>query len=272
MNFQKGEANTKILITILVILIIIMEGILAYKSIQNKENATVFVSSEDNSSISTNILFKKKLGADGDSLTALCDDDITYTQQISDNNNMSNLNNIAMGGATIATGTIYKETGKNRHWISQSVLNLNEDNDYILIGGGINDYWNNVPLGSNTENMTDTIDSNTFYGGLELLCRNLLDKFTTGQKIGFVINHKINDTFKSKNSIGLTFNDYYQAIKIVLYKYSIPFIDLSKDSCFNTELPIYKQYTKNNHDGVHPTTTGYKLFYVDKITAFLKSL
>ena len=127
-------------------------------------------------------------------------------------------------------------------------------------------------MGSNTENMTDTINSDTFYGGLELLCRNLLEKFTKGQKIGFVINHKINDTFQTKNSIGLTYHDYYKAIKIVLHKYSIPYIDLSKDSCFNTELPIYKQYTKNNYDGVHPTTIGYELFYVDKITTFLKSL
>lgn len=219
-----------------------------------------------------NILFKKNLGADGDSITALCKDNITYTQQIFTNNNMSNLNNIAVNGATIATGTTNKKTGENRHWISQSVLNLNDNNDYILVSGGINDYWNNVPLGSYTENMTNTINSDTFYGGLELLCRNLLGKFTNGQKIGFVINHKINDVFESKNSIGLTYHDYYEAIKIVLYKYSIPFVDLSRDSCFNTEIPIYKQYTKNNYDGVHPTTIGYKLFYVDKITTFLKSL
>ena len=271
MKAQTGEAGIKILIIILVILIIAMGGILGYKIIQDEEKAVMAVSEEEILN-SNNVLFHKNLGADGDSLTAFCSNDTTYTQQICDNNKMSNLNNIAKGGATIATGTTYRKTGENRHWICQSVLNLNNNNDYILVGGGINDYANSVPLGSITENMTASINSDTFYGGLELLCRNLLGKFTNGQKIGFVINHKINDTFKTKNSIGLTFNDYYQAIKIVLNKYSIPFIDLSTESCFNTELPIYKEYTQNDHDGIHPTTIGYQLFYVDKITAFLKTL
>lgn len=219
-----------------------------------------------------NPLSYKKLGADGDSLIANTSSLAgfkTGVEQIADNNNMT-LQDLAVGGGTIATGTT--SNGNNRHWICQSVLNLNTDNDYILVGGGVNDYWNNVPLGAISQDFTSEIDSTTFFGGLETLCRNLLNRFNQGQKIGFIVYHKINNIFTTTNSLNLTYKDYYNAILEVMDKYSIPVINLAKTSCFNTAFDYYKNYTLNNNDGVHPSTQGYKLFYVNKITAFMKTL
>lgn len=65
-----------------------------------------------------------------------------------------------------------------------------------------------------------------------------------------------------------TLNDYYQAIRDVCDKYSIPYCDLSKKSCLNTELETYRQYIDYNADGsdhlsgVHPNDSGIRTFYV----------
>lgn len=211
----------------------------------------------------------KLLSLNGDSLCQGNENEnISFGNIIATNNNMQ-FENIAVGGATIATETYKNETA--RHWICNTIENMSAAADYILIGGGVNDYWDNVYLGSITNDMSTEVDNTTFYGALEFMCRKLLERFP-GKKIGFVIYHKVNRIFNTANDIGITYQNYYDATKEVLEKYSIPYIDLSKLSGFNTELLYYKTNYTCGGDGIHPTTEGYNKFYVDKITNFMKSL
>lgn len=221
-----------------------------------------------------NSLIGRKIALNGDSICANNSaTSMSYGYQIANDNYMT-IKNVAVGGGTIAYGTT--SGGTNRHWICNTISSMPDDADYILFEGGINDYWLNVPLGAITSTMTDTIDNTTFYGALESICRQALNKWTN-KKIGFVITHKINATWRTNNSNSNTFADFHQAILDVCKKYSIPVCDLYSTSTFNTELSAYLPYTTDDDnsgtgDGVHPTTEGYKLFYVDKITSFLKSL
>jgi lysophospholipase L1-like esterase len=219
-----------------------------------------------------NKLLGKKLGCDGDSIMYGAENTTSYANLIVANNNMT-LNKVARSGATIATGT----TGSsgNRHWICEGVLTIDTDCDYVIINGGINDYWNDVPMGTFIESYTDAVDSTTFYGALETLCRNLLSRFPT-KKIAFITNHHIKNTYYTvRSSSHLAFKDYLDAIYKVMNKYGIKIIDVGNNTHMNTALSQYLPYTIEDggqYDGTHPTIQGYNLFYVDYITSELNNL
>lgn len=224
------------------------------------------------SNLFTNVkLLNKSLALDGDSICQGFDGQGGYGKIISKNNAMT-YNNQSVGGGTIATGTYSGETP--RHWISTNIDNMPKSN-YVLIEGGINDYYNSVPLGTfdpNLEGDKTRFDTTTFYGALDYLFTTLIDEFRSqGCKIAFLIQHKVNRVYMQENSINLTYNDYYDAIINSCKKYAIPVIDLYKTSGFDTFFTSLKAYTHNS-DGLHPTETGYKRYYVDQITSFLNSL
>lgn len=209
---------------------------------------------------SLNKLKYLKIGADGDSVSAGVSGNSSYITQIASQFDCQ-LQNLSVGGGTIATGTT--QNGQPRHHICTSVNSLDNNCDIVLLSGGINDYWQKVPMGSITNDYTSPVDSDTFYGGLETLCRNVLNKFRT-QKIAFVTYHKINDIYYTNNSSTgekHTFKEYLDAIYEVMNKYSIPVIDINSKGRFNTAITYYKDNYTTSSDGVHPTTLGYTNFY-----------
>ena len=156
--------------------------------------------------------------------------------------------------------------GTARHWLCKSVDEIDTDADYIVIEGGINEYFMGRPIGQITEDMTGVVDITTTIGATEHLCRRLLKK-CIGKKLLFVLVPKANNiayTPLSYSIEGSTWTTYHDAILSVLRKYSIPVVDLFTTSAFNTELSEYLVYTMNN-DGVHPNKEGYELFYVPQI-------
>lgn len=179
--------------------------------------------------------------------------------------------NKGIGGGTIAKNTYYTNGTTPRHWICDTVNTMRTDCDYAIFEGGRNDYGVNVPLGTLTTDYTGTIDNTTFYGGLEYLFRQALLKFK-GKKIGFIIIHKANAEPYTRNSIGLTMNDYYNAIIETCNKYSIPVCDLYKNSGLITAINELKTSYTDSSDGLHPNALGYELYYVPKISAWMKTL
>ena len=216
----------------------------------------------DNKDNINNKLYGLNLGIDGDSICADSNEHKSFGYLIAQEYNM-NLNNIAVGGGTIASGTV-TSTGANRHWICESIKNLNSNNNIVIVGGGVNDYWNNVPLGEYNSILVNNPDTTNFYGALESIAQTLLNKFTTS-KLFFIVYHNINDIFWTNNSLDLTYTDYYNAIVKVMNKYGIPVIDIHKKGRFNTYIELYKNTYTQNKDGVHPNELGYQTFYNDII-------
>lgn len=176
----------------------------------------------------------------------------------------------AVSGATIAN---LSSRYPDKHCICTSIDTMAEDANYIIFEGGYNDWLLWTQIGTLTDTMSGDLDDTKFYGALESICRQALAKWENG-KIGFIITHKINDAWRTQKQEGATYptlDGYYQAIKNVCEKYSIPYLDLSKVSRLNTELQNYKKYTYNS-DGVHPTKDGYQIFYVDTITKWMENL
>ena len=204
---------------------------------------------------SSNPLSGKILAANGDSIAAGAGNNGDGFPELVASANGMTLQNIAVGGATIATGTAAS------HYICSTISDMRSDADYVLLEGGVNDPDFSVSLGSLSSGYTATLTTTTFAGGFETMLKNAIARFP-GKKIGYVFVHKCGN-----------FSDtWYNMAVSALKKWGIPYCDLY------TEVPplgfidsLRTTYTSSG-DGYHPNQAGYEAYYVDKITAFLKSL
>lgn len=215
-------------------------------------------------------LYKKKVTLNGDSIAYGQGTGGTgFMDYIAEKYSMT-LDKKAVSGGTIAD---LSARYPDKHSVCTSVDTMAEDADYVIFEGGYNDWYLWTQIGAITDTMSDDLDTSKFYGALESICRQALEIWK-GKKIGFVITHKINDAWRTQKQEGNTYptlEGYYDAIRKVCDKYSIPYLDLSRISRFNTEIEDYKPYTYNS-DGIHPTEDGYKIFYVDAITKWMENL
>lgn len=212
--------------------------------------------------MASNPLSGKILAVTGDSICYGTGYTGGYAKIIGDENNMT-VQNIAVGGATVAyIGGDFT--------ICQSISDLRADADYVLLEGGGNDaQYNNtgVTLGSLTSGYTDSLNINTFAGAFETMLKSAIARFPTA-KIGYIFIHKCVDNFDSRVA-----NSYYGIAKQACEKWGIPYCDL------NTQAPaighisaLASAYTVNGGDGIHLNEQGYRLFYIPKITAWMKGL
>lgn len=233
-------------------------------------NNNIEVPQIDIAKITKSNLYEKKVTLNGDSIAFGAGTGGTgFIDYIASKYNMT-LDKKAVSGATIAN---LSSRYPDKHCICTSIDTMAEDANYIIFEGGYNDWLLWTQIGTLTDTMSGDLDDTKFYGALESICRQALAKWENG-KIGFIITHKINDAWRTQKQEGATYptlDGYYQAIKNVCEKYSIPYLDLSKVSRLNTELQNYKKYTYNS-DGVHPTKDGYQIFYVDTIARWMENL
>lgn len=211
----------------------------------------------------TNPLYGKKLCCDGDSIMYGVGFTGGFAKIIGEANNMT-VQNIAVSGGTIRSGTTWSDGG-NRHWICESIETLDTDGDYYLFDGGVNDINSRTTMGSVSWGYEATLDTTTFCGAFEQCCKTLATKYA-GKKVGYVFTHRI---WKQTDTLAESFFDNAMPI---LKKWGIPFINLMElDPPINDIASLKSAYT-NNGDGWHPNEQGYRLFYVDKITAWMKTL
>ena len=202
-----------------------------------------------------NPLSGKILAVTGDSICYGASYAGGYAGIIATENNMT-VQNLGENGRCIADFD-------NKTGIYASIADMRSDADYILLEGGTND-TGDVQLGTITSGYTDTLNTSTFAGAFETMLKNAINKFH-GKKIGYIFIPKGNPDFDSR-----TTGSYYNIAKACCEKWGIPYCDL------NTLVPpiglistLSSTYTS---DGVHPNEAGYRLFYVPKITAWMKTL
>lgn len=219
--------------------------------------------------IEYNVLYGKNVVSCGDSVAYGAGYEDGYVGLIAERNNMDFIN-YGHNGWTIATGFV-------GDGICTIIENMDASADYCLIEGGQNDWFNNVPLGTLTDDMTSALEKNTFYGALEYTFQTAIHRFYNA-KIVYVLHHKHKKAYCTANGIGLTEQDYIDAIKRTCDKYSIKIADVWSESHFNTEYNVYNQYTmpithngETYGDGAHPTREGYLRYYVPIIENAMKS-
>lgn len=179
------------------------------------------------------------------------------------------IENRAIGGGTLAINKA------NKHMICNDIVNMNDNADLVILEGGINDYWQNIPMGEMKplNDFTSEVDKETVLGALESIFRTCMDKWL-GVPIMFIIVHPIANTRYQQNSVGYTFEQLAEGIRKMCKKYSIATVNLLDESGgFNGNVEkIAKKYTINGGDGCHPNEEGYTKYYVPQIRTKAESL
>lgn len=217
----------------------------------------------------------KSIAFAGDSICYGTNCEGGYGKIIGEQNNMT-VTNTGKGGATFARNIKWSEESDGvRPCIIDMTESLDGEYDYIIIEGGVNDFWNHSPLGELTDNFDGGYDENTVAGALESIFFDISNNHAES-KAGFVIMH---DPFTYDAEEG--FAPYYELIKAACDKWEVPYLDLYaannafagvnvKDAQQN-RLYFGSERTPDG-DGCHPNETGYREIYVKPMTPWLKSL
>ena len=191
--------------------------------------------------------------------------------------------NVAIGGATIATGT------SATHYLStyiDTIHTLYPNIDYLLLEGGTNDADSDVPAGDiaigdyNIQDSESRYDTSTFYGALNMLFYKAT-KYYPRSKIGFIIAQKMGDVGGGYSSSDNKRRQYFDMCIEVCIKWGIPYIDLWNEGVLVPRANVFynrnmtsEQNWANGYaysDGQHLTNVGYDII-TPKIDAWMKTL
>lgn len=215
-----------------------------------------------------NPLNNKKVYFFGDSVTAGTGS-WAAANTIRSTNNMTG-DNFAVGGMTF---TVKSDSNSSNNILLRIKERIPLDNnvDYIILQGGVNDAFQSLTKGTPLANndFTTACDTSTFSGAFEDAIRYILTEVPEC-KVGFIINAKIPRL--------PSLNQYMEIAKTICEKYSVPTLDLYNESGLCAGISsINNEYFLHTidpsiGDGTHPTATGYAKYLNNKVDAFMKRL
>lgn len=193
--------------------------------------------------------------------------------------------NYGVGSTTIGVNDDI-EVNRLYKCIYDRIDTISEEPDYIILEGGLNDYFHGIPLGEiadgypisanyNTSNgewnyltvkggadiTTQLLDTSTFSGAFEASLIKIMTKWWN-KKYGFIITH----TPLGNSDIDV----YLDRAKEICKKYEFPCLDMRE--CSGMIGSIVSIRNKYMLDTAHPSADGYRLRYLPPIEAWLKTL
>ncbi|MDY3862240.1 MAG: dockerin type I domain-containing protein [Ruminococcus sp.] len=207
-----------------------------------------------------NPLYGKKIANFGDSVGAGDGaGGYGYAQFLRYRNRMK-LTEKAKGGCNLAV------TDARDDDICNTVKSIEGDFDYILVEGGYNDVFRKLTIGevSDSKDIED-FDETTVCGAVESICYTLTNKFSSAKKL-FVLGHKKEGIYEQQQAL------VWSAIKTVLDKWEIPYVDITEETGFTSSTYEGDGVLFNRNDGTHPTKYGYEKYYVPVIESKLMQL
>ena len=176
--------------------------------------------------------------------------------------------NYGIGGTRIARQKTPTEEKWDRDFISR-VPEMDNDADIVVVFGGTNDFGHgDAPLGTMADRTPDT-----FYGALHTLYSGLTEKYPRSAIAVVTPLHRVGEDNPrgdgSKPEDGALLKTYVEIIREVAEYYSLPVLDLYKESGLQPNVPIIrKMYIP---DGLHPNDEGH-IILADKIARFIERL
>lgn len=177
--------------------------------------------------------------------------------------------NYGIGGSRIAR--VKEILSRSDEDFNMRAERMDSDFDVVVVFGGTNDFGHgNIPLGK----MGDT-DVYTFYGALRTLCLYLIKNYPDKQIVFMTPLHRLNEELdynkrlEDGNPNARPIEDFVNAIREVCQLFSIPVLDMFKDS----GMPARVWAWCENHmpDGLHPNDNGHKII-AHKLKKFLENL
>lgn len=148
---------------------------------------------------------------------------------------------------------------------------MNHDADAVVVFGGTNDFGHGtIPIGE----MKDR-DPHTFYGGLHTLCQYLIKTYVDKPIIFMTPLHRLNEVLDYENNMkacnpnAQPLSAFVQAIREVCQFYSIPVLDLYRESGMYGQLWAWCE--RHMPDGLHPSDSGHEMI-ATKLQKFLENL
>lgn len=225
--------------------------------------------------IEASALEDKRVAFIGDSVSYGTNYEGGYGKLIGEQENMI-VNNPSRGGASIAHNVKWSADGES---IRPSVIDMAEglegEFDYIIIEGGINDFWNHAPIGELTMDFEGGYDDETLAGAMETIFSELKENHPES-KLGFVIIH---DPFTYDAEPD--FEPYYEMLKEACEKWEVPYLDLYAQNNPSAGVNVRDAWEKEQYfgsedrpqgDGMHPNERGYQTIYVEPMVEWLKTI
>ena len=210
----------------------------------------------------------KKIAFFGDSITAAIKDGFRGYAGRAGLANYMDWYNFARSGAKI--------TNSNNQIIEQIQKEKNNDYDYIILQGGINDARDNVELGEISSSFeVEDFSERTFAGSLETLFY-YTKKYNPNSTIGFIITYQ---TPNSNWTYARDREDQVELVSKICKKWEIPYLDLYDGVVYESgKTRSYSDILKVNTGGyfyykndVHLTPAGYDI--ISKyVSIWLKTL
>lgn len=193
-----------------------------------------------------------------------------YHQLLKARVGLAEARNYGLGGTKIARLPVVTDHQFDQDFNLRAPT-MDTDADAIVVFGGTNDFGHGtIPLGT-----MDDRDVHTFYGGLHTLCQYLIKTYIAKPIIFMTPLHRLNEVLDHNNRIAAgntdarPLIDFVQAIREVCEFYSIPVLDLYKESGMYAQMWAWCEGYMP--DGLHPNDAGHELI-AHKLQKFLENL
>lgn len=177
--------------------------------------------------------------------------------------------NYGIGGTRIARQQHKTDICYDSEDFCSRFCKMEQDADAVVVFGGTNDFGHgDAPLGTMADRTPDT-----FYGALHTLYSGLTEKYPRSAIAVVTPLHRVGEDNPrgdgSKPEDGALLKTYVEIIREVAEYYSLPILDLYKESGLQPNVPIIrKMYIP---DGLHPNDEGH-IILADKIARFIERL
>ena len=163
--------------------------------------------------------------------------------------------NAGVSGAAVSTVRTYRI-------LEQIDAHKDEEFDYVILHGGVNDALNEAPVGEMTDSYTPSaFDPDTFAGALEELIYYAKQYFTDA-KFGYIINFRFAEDNPDGSLADMT--EYVEMTKKICDKWDVPYLDMYNNEELNAALDVNSPDNFAD-EGVHPNAAGYDIItpYID---------
>ncbi len=160
----------------------------------------------------------------------------------------SSLSNCRVGDGK--TGTIINQLN--------NALSAGVKFDHVVIGGGVNDIWDGIDVGTVTaENIKSGFDQSTFAGGIEATFARAKELYGNAA-ISYLISYKIapHGSYPQDQTLIAQYN---AVAKAACEKWGINCIDLYNNEKLNAEFEVFTDVLDGFGDNLHPNYLGYDL-------------
>jgi len=209
----------------------------------------------------------------GDSITqgvGTTSEDKIYLNVLKEKAGLKAANNYGSSGTKIARLKVITDDPFDQDF-NLRAPNMDITADGVVVFGGTNDFGHGtIPLGD-----FESRDVHTFYGALHELCLYLIKTYVDKPIVFMTPIHRLNEVLdyetrkKEGNPNARPLIDFVNAIREVCEFYSIPVLDLYKDSGMHGTVWVWCE--KYMPDGLHPSDFGNAVI-AEKLQKFLENL